>query len=296
MRTTRTELFQLFTVMIISLGAVRGYGFEWPLKKAEPVATFGENRHGDFLKGIELTGTEDEVEPVEDGEIIFRNSTGGNLPHRLNSGLGNMVVLQHERGIRSVYGHLVAPVSRDMVFAKRGSSLGSLGSSGVVDGNFLYLQIIDTEVSRFVNPLLSLPSFRDTSEPVIRRVELDDGTEARMLSEGINIPRGRYSVRIETFDTSAGLPSFRPMAPYSVRLYVNGEERLGLSFESLGVEKGRAVPAGRTDLTFESVYSDKWVLVPGEIILQPGEVLMELVVSDFSGNETVRDTRMVVTP
>lgn len=296
MRLTRTGLLQLFTVMIFSLCAVQGYGFEWPLKKAEPMATFGENRHGDFLKGIEIAGSEDQVEPVEDGEIIFRSSYGGNLPHRLNSGLGNMVVLQHERGIRSVYGHLADPVSSDTVFAKRGSPIGRLGSSGVVDGNFLYLQIIDTEVSRFVNPLLSLPSFRDTSEPVIRRIELDDGTEARLISEGINLPRGRYSVRIETYDTGMGLSSFRPMAPYSVRLYVNGEERLGLSFESLGVEKGKTVPAGRAELTFERAYSEKLVLVPGEITLQPGEILLELVVSDFSGNETVRDTRMVVTP
>jgi hypothetical protein len=36
--------------------------------------------------------------------------------------------------------------------------------------------------------------------------------------------------------------------------------------------------------------------MPGEITLQPGEVLLEVVVSDFSGNEAVRDIKLKVTP
>jgi len=286
--------FQLAAALLLFCVPSFLQAFEWPLKKAEIVATFGENRHGDFLKGIELIGSEDGVEPVEGGEIIFSSSYRTNLPHRLNAGLGNMAVLQHERGIRSVYGHLDEPVEGDKIFAERGVSFGRVGSSGVVEGRFLYLQVIDSEVARFVNPLLSLPTFRDVSKPVIEGIELDNGKRSILLSEGVRIPRGNYSVKVTTWDSSSALASFRPMAPYSIKLYVNGEERRGLSFESIAVENGRTVPAGRTGMTFNRVYADKWKIVPGEITLQPGEILLELVVSDFSGNETVRDTRFAV--
>jgi hypothetical protein len=301
-RRSRTSL-QLAALCLIFIVAGRAYGFEWPMKKAELVSTFGENRHGDFLKGIELLGTGEAVSPVEEGELVFRGSSGRVLPRRLISGLGNMAVLQHERGIRSVYGHLDEQVDSDTVFVEQGGVLGQSGKNAGMTGggggrgeNFLYLQIIDTEVSRFVNPLLSLPSFKDTTKPVIHNVELNSDTGAAFLTDGITVPGGRYKVVIETYDIRTGIASLKPMAPYSIRLYVNGEERQGFSFESLSVEEGKTVPAGRADLSFQELYTDKWDFMPGEITLQPGEVLLEVVVSDFSGNEAVRDIKLKVTP
>ncbi len=272
------------------------FSFEWPLEKTEIVATFGENRHGDFLKGIEVVGSQKGITPVEQGEIIFHTQAGTNLPHRLHTGLGNMVVLQHERGIRSVYGHLESPVKHEPLFARAGEIFGQTGSSGIVDGPFLYLQIIDSEVSRFVNPLLSLPIFSDDAEPFIERIVLEKEDRLFVLGSGTVVPKGTYILRVMTYDTSSALSSFRPMAPYSIKIYINGEEKQGISFESIAVSDGKAVPAGRTDLNFNRLYDDKWEMVPGEITLHTGEVLLEVVVSDFNGNETVRDTRIVVIP
>lgn len=281
-------------VIIGILFAEIAAAFEWPVSNTRLVSTFGQSRWGDYLKGVELYSEDGRVEPVDSGEIIFRSTEDPAGPRRCPSGLGNMAVVQHERGIRSVYGHLAAPVDPGLTIIKQNQLIGEIGSSGMVEGRFLYLQIIDSEVSRYVNPLLSLPSIADRVRPNIEDMMLSNSITDYPLQNGLRIMQGDYVLRMKAYDTSAAMDTFRPMAVYSVKLYVNGEERQSFSFESLAIEDWRTVPAGRSDLPHQFMYGNGESISLSSVVLQPGEAIIEVVAADFAGNESIRTTRIQV--
>ena len=268
--------------------------FEWPVEDVSLVSTFGQDRWGDYLKGIELHSPLDRVEAVEAGEVIFFSNETGGSPHKQGSGLGNMVVVQHERNIRSVYGHLSSPFLNGSVLFSADQELGKIGSTGMTEGRFLYLQIIDSEVSRFVNPLLSLPSVADKVRPSIEEIVLEYDDDEHILRKGMSAPQGRCRLHLRAYDTSTALKMFKPMSVYSVKLYINGEERQSFSFESLAIENGRVVPAGRSDLSHEALYGEGKGISLGFVTLQPGEAVIEVVVADFAGNEKILSMRIYV--
>lgn len=268
--------------------------FEWPASNPRLVSTFGQSRWGDYLKGVEIYSEDSGIEPVDSGEIIFSSMEDPAGPHRFPSGLGNMAVVQHDRGIRSVYGHLANPVDSSLTIINQNQLIGEAGSSGMVEGRFLYLQIIDSEVARYVNPLLSLPSVTDRVRPNIEDMVLSNSITDYPLRNGMRIRQGNYVLRMRVYDMSAALDTFRPMAVYSVKLYINGELRQAFSFESLAVENWRTVPAGRSDLSHQILYGDSDKISLGSVVLQPGEASIEVVAADFAGNESIRTTRVQV--
>src|SRR6056297_971741 len=134
------------------------YSFEWPVKDPQIVSTFGSQAGKSYNKGIEIFSSAEVVSPVEAGELVFRSSEYAKGVHDLPSPIGNLAVLQHERGIQSIYGHLGSPATEDVPFYDITDPLGTIGSSGTIEAEYVYLQIIDSEVNRYVNPLLSLPT------------------------------------------------------------------------------------------------------------------------------------------
>lgn len=262
--------------------------FDWPADDVRVIATFGQSQWGDYLKGVHLYSQEEEVRPIDSGEVIF--TCGGVYagPHRISSGLGNMVVMQHDRGIRSVYGHLRELPGDDVIFIESDQFIGRPGNTGMIDEKALYLQIIDSEVSRYVNPLLSLPSLPDRDRPVIDELTLVKGLREYSLQSGMRIQQGEYQFRLHVYDSDNGLEPDRQMSVYSVKIYINGEERQAFSFESLMVNNRQTVPAGRDDLPHQALYKEKGRMSPGTVSFQPGEAIIEVVAADFSGNESSR--------
>ncbi len=286
---------QFWTALVFGMLCIQtAAAFEWPVSNVQLVSTFGQSRWGDYFKGVELYSDEGRVEPVDSGEIIFRSTENPAGPHRCPSGLGNMAVVQHERGIRSVYGHLAEPVDPNLTSINQNQVLGKTGSSGMVEGRFLYLQIIDSEVARYVNPLLSLPSIADRVRPNVEDLVLSNSIADYPLRNGLRIRQGEYVLRLRAYDTSAALDTFRPMAVYSVKLYINGEERQSFSFESLAVKNWKTVPAGRDDLPHQVLYGTGEKISLRSVVLQPGEAIIEVVTADFAGNESIRTTRIQV--
>jgi len=287
------QLLMLLTVFLLlqTLPA-----FEWPVADVGIISTFGQDRWGDYLKGVELYSPDGQVRPVEPGELIFSAEGKRSGPHRIVSGLGNMAVLQHERGIRSVYGHLLEPVDRVLRIIRGNEIFGTLGSSGMVEGDFLYLQIIDSEVSRFVNPLLSLPSIADDVNPSIEGITLYRDGISYNLRQGIRVKQGVYSVNLNVFDQSTAVDLLRTMSVYTIKFYINGEEKHALSFESLMTEEWRSVPSGRSDLHHQALYTDPGEIFIGTVELQPGAAALEVVAGDFAGNVTTRAIRLQVDP
>lgn len=278
--------------LLLSVHSV--FSFEWPIEEPQVVSTFGSPEGRSYKKGIELSSAESEVAPIERGEVIFRGSEYAQGSHDIPLPLGNMVVLQHERGIRSVYGHLAAAVDQAAPFYDASESFGRIGSSGIIDRELIFLQIIDSEVNRFINPMLSLPSLADSAEPRLEAVTLQAGSTTYQLDRDQEVTQGEYRMLIETFDVSSALDSLQRMAPYSIKVYLNGEEQISLGFESLSVKDWTAVPTSQREVSAPELYSGQWLYNLGRLMLQPGVALIEVFVSDFAGNEISRTYRLQV--
>jgi len=271
------------------------WAFEWPINNPQVVSTFGSLEGRSYKKGIQIAAATDSVTPIEGGEVIYIGSEYGSGIHDMPLPLGNVVVLQHERGIRSVYGHLVSAVDEEVPFYDVTTPLGRIGATGIISGEFVFLQIIDSEVNRFVNPLLSLPSIADNTEPEINAVTLQSDDTTYRLGRESQVAQGEYLLLVETFDVNSALNSLHRMAPYSLKVYLNGEEQISIGFESLSVNDWTAVPTTPRAVSAAELYSGQRVYRLGKLLLQPGEALIEVFVSDFAGNEAAQTYRLLVT-
>ena len=91
--------------LLICLGGVVLFAFDWPLERIVLTSTFGEHRRDHFHAGIDLGGGEQPVFPISSGELVFFYREGEDFSS-LPVGLGTFLVLQHQGGIRSLYAHL----------------------------------------------------------------------------------------------------------------------------------------------------------------------------------------------
>ena len=291
----KRSAFSLLVGIWIFTASVTLFSFEWPIQDPNIISTFGSPEGTSYKKGVDISSSNDTVTPIEGGELILHADAESNGVHDIPSPMGNMVVLQHERGIRSVYGHLQTPVAAEVPYYDVGDPLGKVGSSGIVNGQFLLLGIIDSEVDRFVNPLLSLPSLTDTSGPQLNRVELHSDERSFVLEDNKVIPQDKYQVLIDAYDVSPALESLQRMAPYSIKVYVNGEEQVTIDFESIAVSDWTAVPTTSLSVSAAELYANEWSYRLNSVTLQPGEAVIEIFVNDFAGNEAARSYRLQVT-
>lgn len=262
-------------------------GYEWPLSGRGIVAAFAERRGDHFFTGVSLAGDGDEVSPIDHGETVFVWDGGAGRPS-IPSGLGAYVVLEHDRGIRSVYGHLAFGSVHGGATIRQGEAVGQVGNSGFTKGNQLYLQIMDMELRQIVNPLLLLPALEDTRRPVIEEPRLLRQGAEQALGPLTTVEAGRVDVVARIYDVSEHLQFRNPIAPYHVMVLVNGEETFELRYDSLREEDGRFFLSRDGEAAFSQLYHDQWDIRLGSLELMPGEYRMEILARDFAGNEATR--------
>ena len=118
---------------VIETSPLSGDGFVWPLR-GTVVKKFGFERKGVFNSGINVQaplGTP--VVASENGTVVY---TGGGIRT-----LGNMVMLKHQDGYVSAYGHLGDIRLEKGAVVKRGDVIGSVGQSGQVEEPQLHFQL-----------------------------------------------------------------------------------------------------------------------------------------------------------
>lgn len=313
------SFFSLFLVFSVSVPVL--FAFEWPLPEVEPTSTFGTYRHGSFFKAVEIEKTGEVVNPIDAGKLLFVASGRPRHGAALPRGTGNTMVVEHERGIRSVYGYLSdIPGKPGEWNLKRSEVLSSVGSTGSTVGDVLYLQILDSEFGQVVNPLVSLPSPEDSRAPTIESVALipraregaQDGEKG--ASSGDASPErtpeaasvtlipgernyteaGEYTCVVRGYDLSADAEFFRPMAPFTFRVYVNGEEKVNIRLEAITAVDFEHVIAGNEETGAAELYRDTWRYSPGVLRLNPGDAMIEVVLTDFAGNEAGATYRVTV--
>jgi hypothetical protein len=144
--------------------------------------------------------------------------------------------------------------------------------------------IIDTDTGSYLNPLRVLPAAPDRETPVIRRIFVRRNGGMMEAVTGRRLAPGEAEILAEAYDPVARGGPISRRAPYRFALYVNGRTVSDVSFDSVRSENRRLV-LGEAMRGFETVYHSTWIYRVGKVDFVRGETHVELVVSDFSGNE-----------
>jgi murein DD-endopeptidase MepM/ murein hydrolase activator NlpD len=124
--------------------------FVWPIHG--PINSPFGPRNGRLHAGIDIGSPHyQEVVAAADAEVIYANDTRGPL--------GKAVVLQHGRGLRTVYAHLSIIVAREKDAVRQGQAIGGVGETGRATGPHLHFEIRQNGVP--VNPEDYLPATID---------------------------------------------------------------------------------------------------------------------------------------
>jgi hypothetical protein len=279
-------LFFSISALLFPAGSARC--IDWPVEKRLLTGTFGENRKDHFHGGIDISGGEQEVRPIADGEVLFTFEEGEDCA-ALPSGLGSFVVIEHDKELRSVYAHLKkGSVIAGAEKVKQTDVIGIIGDSGSSNGKHLHLTLIDREFDQVVNPLLILPPIPDKRFPEVRSVQLRQGQNVVDVYNGITVVPGLMDIILDVRDSAENTKLYVPMAPFKVSGYANGEELFQVNYEALREKDGTLILEKSAEKSFPQFYREEWKIKPGTIQLNPGDVRLEISVQDFAGNETNR--------
>ncbi len=286
----RHKLFVILTILFLPTAI---YAFDWPVSEPLVISTFGSDKWETFGNGIEIFGGGIDVRSSGSGELIYYEEAGkGCLP----SGLGSFAVIEHERKLRTLYSRI--ELSEDIAEIKTVTKSDIVGTTRRSEQSLkphLYFSAIDSEFEQYVNPLLLLDSIVDNKPPVIGRLGIINDSGFSVIDKKTVVKAGRAEIAAEIFDPCMADDLSFPMSPFKIYLFHNGEEIFYVNFESLVLNSGEALIQSRTKLKYDEFYLGNGLVSLGKISLVPGESRFEVLVSDYSGNETGKTFQLTVT-
>jgi hypothetical protein len=249
---------------------------QWPMEEAELLSGFGSPSGPYVSTGMELTGEKGIVRPCQEGEIIYiaRSEDGGSLSEK------GIVVLEHDNGFRSCYG-LIEP-AKDLdsrSYLNEGDILGEAPEG-------LLFSIRDSKLNRWVNPFNMFSVRDDDISPEVEEVLLRRKETSFPLSEESSPPAGTYRLLVKISDR-VGREGV-PLLPYSVKIRYLGQTLFALSLDSLSHQDGKAYFEGAGKIAAQGLFSPEGYLDGGEIIINQGKGLIEVELTDYKGNRTLR--------
>lgn len=118
----------------------------WPIqgKINSPFGPRGKGSHG----GVDIgSPSYQEVKAAMDGEVILARHT--------QTGYGKVVILRHDQGFSTIYGHLNVIIAKEGEAVRQGQSIGGVGSTGRSTGPHLHFEL--RQKGRPLDPLPLLP-------------------------------------------------------------------------------------------------------------------------------------------
>jgi len=259
------------------------FAFQWPIAGGFLTASFGENVRESYLKGIYISGPGSIVSPFLDGEMIYYANESDKLPPVM----GNVKVLHHDNGFRSIYAHMEPFFDEQQVYLEEKDQLGMVGDSGRTDGKSLFFMIYDSEMNQYVNPQIILPPSGDSAAPRIESVTLLSEGKPILLSDINRLSPGLVQVFAKIVDSDGSLTRVIDTVPYSVTMLYLGNEINQIKFDTLKEENGKLVLRGGRPATFADLYRGDEIYL-GEIYLSGGVGYLEISASDRAGNNRIR--------
>lgn len=131
----------------------------WPIQ-GKINSPFGPRRKK-LHAGIDIASPSyQEVKAAMDGEVI--------LSLKSRTGYGNVVVLRHDLGYTSIYGHMNVIIAKDGEAVRQGQAIGGVGSTGKSTGPHLHFEL--RHDGRPIDPLPILPmTIEDLLEKAAKR-------------------------------------------------------------------------------------------------------------------------------
>jgi hypothetical protein len=258
---------------------------DWPLAPPRLAATFGTLAKGRVIAGVALAAEEGLVRSSEEGEVSFSVEEGA-LPNGLPMPLGSFAVIEHQRGMAAVYSH-IAPgtLARNVRKAKAGDAIGKPGASGWIEGSGLLFQVFDRRAGSWVNPLLVLPPLADDKPPIIRSLALARSDKTYILGEVSSLPQGTYSVSVDVVDPADSAWIVGPLAPYSIRLSIDGVEAVKYVFDVARGSGGKLSLFALSPMSASSLRTKEGRYSLVERLFSRGRVAIEVRVEDAAGNK-----------
>ncbi|PGT90156.1 hypothetical protein COD17_09430 [Bacillus thuringiensis] len=136
-------------------GNPSSYGYKKPVQNVRVTSTFGP-RWGTIHKGIDF-GCKNGVDPIlasKKGKVGWAKF---GQPGSGFGGYGNVVVLEHEGGQWTLYGHMNSLSVQEGQTVEAGTQLGICGATGQVTGPHLHFEIKTAFKAGQVDPTPYLP-------------------------------------------------------------------------------------------------------------------------------------------
>jgi hypothetical protein len=152
--------------------------FSWPIDIYKEnhliTSTFGESRNDHFHAGIDISGEDLPIFPIQDSRILYLDfHTMFSSVNRLPNGSGNQLWLDHGNGYWSGYYHLKKFYIPDNKFTiSLNESFALTGNTGRSMGAHLHFFILQDYGKKIINPFMVLSKEIDDIPPVIESLNI----------------------------------------------------------------------------------------------------------------------------
>lgn len=137
-----------------------GLDWGWVTNTPYVITSFFDWRWGKMHYGLDITGTGwgSPIYAAADGVVIRANSScpsnGRGYGDTCGGGLGNNVIIDHQNGYFTTYGHMINRLNvREGQVVKRGDVVGYMGNSGSSTGCHLHYSASTSKLTGFFDPM-----------------------------------------------------------------------------------------------------------------------------------------------
>lgn len=272
MAITMQKTIIRITCALFILSAVL-WGYDWPSEDSEIVYGFGQQDSVRVVqKGVRLSTSNQDINTIESGRIIFQQNSKSYLPSR-DAG---MVVVAHQDGLYSAYTHI--SIEEEQVQAGQEMALSYFSG-----GQWQYeLYLYDAKTRQYVNPALFLPLGRSGERVLIEQLVVVDefGQEYRVYN-GAVLPSGVVRFLVSGYAITA---RGRRLTPTEVSLQVLGNNLSRISFSAITEEEGNAyLVGGNAPIALKSLYNERAMISLAQTRLQEGQLSLVVRLSNLDG-------------
>ncbi|MCX7025498.1 MAG: hypothetical protein NT080_12930 [Spirochaetes bacterium] len=276
----RRRFRRALAVIITTSLVLALYALDWPTDSGSVPLTFGSGNRGRFVNGVVIASKDGTVRAAGTGDLFFYLEKP-ELADGFPSPLRAIVALEGADGMTSVYGGLEpGTVSSYLATVEKDDILGRVDrhSAG------LYFSLYDRTKRRYVNPFIFMAPPKDERQPAIRSVGLMQGMKTWALGETKSVRQGTYELVAAIEDPDDLRPSGTVRAPYRIRVFLDGAERLSYVYETSEGRDGSLTYFG-AGVTAAGFWKFDGRVSLGSYLLNRGKTSVLIVVKDYSGNE-----------
>ncbi len=282
MRNNKT----IFMVLIVLLFLGTGF-LKFPVGKILLTATFGETRYNHFHSGIDLGIAGQKVSPVKKGELIYLVDKA-NAPFTQLYGNGNIVVIQHEKKLRSFYYHLKPGTIKRKIHVSVDDELAHSGNSGRSLGGHLHLTL--KQGKKVINPLSRFAKIRDKMAPVVSSIFFKNHGRLITLPDKFT-GHGffKFEFLAKAYDQYDKIRQLGVVGIYKIAFYIDGRLAKSYKFDAFTDTKGDlALKSGES---FSDVFGKGRIYRGGVYRNLEGLHTFKVKVWDYAGNSSSKEIK-----